>query len=303
MLPYGLLQNDVASIWVDPDDGSLWVGGAVRNSVRTGLTGFDPDKMTFSYIETGVQPGLPLMDINCIDGDSTSFYLGTPYGLYVVDRYSHFTTQTITTRNGLIDNNVLSLKVVGDTMYIGTEEGLSVLTGASDSTAIARPPQFSGQRIWDIEQVDGTVWIGSSTGAYRFTPSSRKLQRYTDPEQVLFADVYDIAQFGDWLWFVSDAGVVELNLKTAESHSYHETIQKVMPRALAVNDRIAAVASDKGLTFLFYDVKTPYTRDFTIDDGLASNNVYSLLFDGDFLWVGTDRGLTRFLWNNPDRVD
>ncbi len=303
MLPFGLLQDDVTSIWEDPDNGVLWMGGAVKNSVRTGLTGFDPDKMTFSYIQTGVQPELPLMDINCITGDKQSFYLGTPFGVYIVDRFSQFVTRRLSTRNGLIADNVLSLEVTGDTIYIGTEEGLSVMFGERDSSMVVQPSQFNGQRIWDIEEVDGTIWIGSSAGAYRYNPSNHHLQRYSDPEQVLFADVYDIQQYGDWLWFVSDAGLVKLNLKTAESESFHEAMQRILPRALAVNDRIAAVASDKGLTILFHDRRKPYTRDFTTDDGLASNNIYALLMDGDFLWVGTDRGLTRFLWNNPERVD
>jgi len=303
MLPFGLLQDNVASIWEDPEDQSLWMGGPIRNSVRTGLTGFDPDKMTFTYLETGVRQDLPVMDINCIEGDKKSFYLGTPFGLYIVDRFSQYVTQRISTRNGLLADNVLSLEITGDTLYVGTEEGLSILMGQSDSSGVIHPTQFSGQRIWDIEQVDGTIWIGATSGAYRFTPSTRKLQRYTDPDQVLFGDVYDIQRSGDWLWFVSDAGLVELNLKTAESESFPEAVQRMMPRALAVNDRIAAVASDKGLTILFHDRAKPYTRDFTTDDGLASNNIYALLMDGDFLWVGTDRGLTRFLWNNPDRVD
>ena len=32
-------------------------------------------------------------------------------------------------------------------------------------------------------------------------------------------------------------------------------------------------------------------------------HVVGLANDGDYLWVGSDKGLTRFLWNNPQRVD
>ena len=42
---------------------------------------------------------------------------------------------------------------------------------------------------------------------------------------------------------------------------------------------------------------------FTTQDGLPSNEIYELLLDGDYLWIGSDRGLTRFLWNDPDRID
>jgi ligand-binding sensor domain-containing protein len=177
------------------------------------------------------------------------------------------------------------------------------VTAVTDSVAYVSSTQFSGERIWDIEEVDGYLWIGASSGAFRLTPSENKLQRFQDDESVLFANVYDIERWQDYLWFVSDAGLVKLNLTTAESQSYHDIVTRIQTRALAVNDTIAAVASDKGMTILFHANRSPYTRDFTIDDGLASNNVFSLIMDGDFLWVGTDKGLTRFLWNNPDRVD
>ncbi len=72
---------------------------------------------------------------------------------------------------------------------------------------------------------------------------------------------------------------------------------------MAVNDTIAAVASNKGMFFIYYKNRSQFTREFTTEDGLASNDINSLLMDGDYIWVGTDKGLTRFWWNNPDRVD
>jgi ligand-binding sensor domain-containing protein len=45
--------------------------------------------------------------------------------------------------------------------------------------------------------------------------------------------------------------------------------------------------------------KRTRTYRLTTDDGLASNYVLSLRFDGDYLWIGTEKGLTRFFWNDP----
>jgi len=301
MLGFGLIQSEVGTIY--DDNGKLWLGGPVGNQPRTGLTAFDPDEQTFHYIETGVDAEFPLVDIHCIDGDSASLYVGTSEGVYVINRSDERVQRRILKRHGLISDYILSLEVTDRAVYIGTEEGLAVLVDRSDSLGLIRPNQFDGQRIWAIEEVDGQIWIGSGKGAFRYTPGSGRLQRFSDPEQVLFGDVYDIERWENTLWFVSDAGLVALDLKTAESRSFHEPLQRILPRALAVNDTIAAVASDKGLTILFHANAKTFTRDFTTDDGLASNNVYALLMDGDYIWVGTDRGITRFLWNNPDRVD
>ena len=74
-------------------------------------------------------------------------------------------------------------------------------------------------------------------------------------------------------------------------------------RSLAVNDTVAMVSSDNGVTMLPFRQKRIRTREFTVDDGLVSSYVFSLYLDGDYLWIGSDRGLTRFLWNDPDLID
>ena len=55
ILPFGLIQNHVSCIV--NDGGVLWMSGDRRNSYRTGVTIFDPDKFEFSYIETRSEIG------------------------------------------------------------------------------------------------------------------------------------------------------------------------------------------------------------------------------------------------------
>ncbi len=301
LLPYGLLQDRVNTIF--DDDTVLWVSGAVYGSYRTGLTIFNPEKETFSYIESGVGNSFPSVDVNCLTGDDKSIYIGTPYGLYILDKKTKSVEQKISRRHGLPDDNIISLLVDGDSIFVGTASGLGFLTIKADSVRVLRPQQFSGAIIYDLEQVNSSVWIASSAGAFRLKYGSGKLQRFQDPDLVLFGDVYDIEQYAEDLWFLSTGGLVRLNMATGTSRQYRDVTRAIEPHALAVNDTIAAVASNKGLTILFYGNKKPFTRDFTTDDGLPSNYLYTLLFDGDYLWIGSDRGLTRFLWNNPRRVD
>ncbi|RKX25516.1 MAG: hypothetical protein DRP47_09700 [Candidatus Zixiibacteriota bacterium] len=302
LLPYGLLQNRVNTIY--DDDGILWVSGAIADDdFRTGLTTFDPDKGEFSYIESGITPDFPAVDVNCLTGNDDNIYIGTPFGLLILDRQTRQISRQITTRDGFYNENVLSVLVTGDTLFAGTAEGLAMITLTVDSTRVVRPTQFADAIVYDLEKVGATIWIASSAGAYRLKLGSGKLQRFLDPDMVLFGDVYDIEQFEQYLWFLSDEGLVMLNTETAESQSYNKITNRLTPNALAVNDTIAVVASDKGLTILFHANKKPYTRDFTTADGLPSNFIYTVLMDGDYLWLGSDKGLTRFLWNNPERID
>jgi ligand-binding sensor domain-containing protein len=302
LMPYGLLQNRVNALFAQ--DGLLWVGGAaIFDGFRSGLSVFDPEENRFSHIESGVESDFPAVDINCLDGDDTCIYIGTTDGLFFLDKEQKRIIRRYSVRTGLSDDNVISLELVGDSIYVGTAKGLNVILTVKDSVRVVRPTQFLNEIIYDLEQIDSSLWIASSAGAYRLKLSLGKLQKFRDPNAVLFNSVYDIERYGHDLWFASDDGLIRLNLQTGETEPFRLTNWKVTPRALAVNDTIAAVASDQGLAVIFYKNKKRQVREFTTDDGLASNTVYALLLDGDYLWIGTDRGLTRFLWNNPDRVD
>ena len=150
---------------------------------------------------------------------------------------------------------------------------------------------------------DSTIWIATSEGAYRFQLPSGRLQQIQDPDFFLNGRVYDVESFGDNLWFAAECAVVRVNTALGDIEPFPTSDHTGDTRALAVNERIVAYSSNRGVTIIYYTDKNRNTREFTTDDGLASNYVYSLLMDGDYLWIGSDRGLTRFLWNNPARVD
>ena len=300
-LPYGLLQSRVNVIY--SDDSLLWVSGATMNAWRTGLTAFNPEKNEFSYVESGLHRGFPDVDVNCLEADERSLYVGTPRGMYVIERSTWYAKGPVDRRRGLPDDNVLSMCRLGDSLFVGTASGLSMISLATDSVYQIRTNTFLNQIIYDLEAAGDDLWIAASTGAYRFSLKTGKLHQFNDPDLVLFSRVYDIEYFDNEVWFSSDGGVVSLDLETGETEPYREASRRLDSRALAVNEWAVAMASDDGMTMIFFDREKPYSREFTTSDGLPSDEVYSLLFDEEYIWIGTDRGLTRFLWDNPERVD
>lgn len=300
LLPYGLLQTRVGTMIMD--DSVLWLSGPVYDDYRTGLTGFNTDENSFRYIESGLQPDFPRTDINCLATDSNRIYAGTPRGVYMIDRTSRFNREYLNEQRGLIDDNVLSILLQGNHLYLGTAAGLNMVDMATDSIYHVRTETFFNQQIYDIEADESSVWIASSVGAYRYTLSTDRLQRYSDPELVLSSRVFDIEVHGGAVWFASNDGLVRLDKATGDDEIYREVASQLDYRALAVTDGVVAVTSNFGFTLIYPDEDDYSSQEFSARDGLASNVVFSLLFDGDYLWVGTDRGLTRFYWNNPRRV-
>ncbi|MFH2048352.1 MAG: hypothetical protein ABIJ12_02810 [bacterium] len=299
-LPYGLIQDRVNAIY--DDDGTLLISGAVLNDQRTGITLYNTNKDEFSFIESGIDNLFPSIDINCLAADEYSIYAGTTNGLFIIDKANKTINQQLTSSNGLAYDNIISLLVNNDTLFIGTEYGLSILYN-SDSGMVAIKTSFPEVVIFDMEMVDNSLWLGTSLGAYRLKLKSGKIQKMRDDMAILFSDVIDIERYNQYLWFLSKKGLVKLNIENGEHESFPQVFMSSTANALAVNDTIAAIATENGLAIYFYANKKPFTREFTVDDGLPSNYTYSVMLDGDYLWLGSEMGLTRFYWNNPDRVD
>lgn len=300
-LPFGLLQECVGTI-ID-DDGILWLAGKTRGSPRTGITIFDPDKHEFEYIESGLDLRFPTVDVNCLEADSEFVYAGTSAGLIQIDKASRQVQQSFGVRQGLADDNILSLEANGDSLFVGTAFGMSLMVGLGDSTRLWNPHHLLNHRIYDFEIIDSTIWLATSQGLYRIDLVTGDLRKFRDPKDRIVGDLYELENHGQMLWIVADPGLFRLNLETAVTEAFPIGGGTLVPKTLAVNDRIAATATRYGLTFVYYHEDPPYSDFFTTDDGLISDDIRCLLLDGDFIWVGTDRGLTRFVWNDPELID
>jgi ligand-binding sensor domain-containing protein len=301
LLPFGLLQNHVNAIY---DDGELlWVSGLTGQGYRTGLTAFDPEQSEFFYVESGLESDFPAEDVLSLAGDDRAIYIGTAWGLFVYDRQLERITDRINHKNGLISDVVLALQVVGDSVFVGTDEGLTLLDMAKDSVGYINPGEFLNLPVYDFALADSVLWIAAGSGGYRLHLGTGKLQQFLDPDHVIFKAAYNVEVFGESVWFASEYGLAHLDTRTGATEPYLDRAYVHRKRALAVSDRIAATSSDNGLTLFFFDEGKPLSREFTTDDGFPSGNVNCLLMDGDYIWVGTDRGLSHFYWNNPDRID
>ncbi|MEA3296310.1 MAG: hypothetical protein U9R56_00415 [candidate division Zixibacteria bacterium] len=302
LLPYGLIQNRVNTII--KHDGQVWVSGAVVVAGRSGLSIYDPADGVFHYIESGINVDFPAVDINCVESGDTLVYIGTPIGLLCMNRELERIENRITVRQGLSDDNVLCLEIVGDSLLVGTQRGLSMVTNHGDSVGIIRPRYFKNMVIYDVDVVDSSIWIATGTGAFRMQLLSGRLQRFQHPDWLLSDNVYEIEHSEDEIWFALRDGVVGLDKSTGDIQTYGENSAGDGIHALAVNPYIVAWSSGRGMSILFSrGTRRSFVREFTVDDGLPSGEVYSLLIDGDIIWIGSDKGLTRFLWNDPDLVD
>jgi len=301
-LPYGLLQDKVDALY--NDNGTLLISGATSGAYRTGISIFYPDDNWFDYIESGVDGFFDRYDITCFEADDDYIYAGTELGLLIFNKESFTIERRINERNGLPGNYVYALELIGDSLFVGTSKGLGYLNMGNDSLSYIRPQQFSNIEIYDFTSTDSSLWLATSAGAYQLNFKSGLLQKFQDPYLIIFSQALQVEHFDHKIWFSSETGMVSLDLESGETIPYKNLKPRFTRNSIAINDKIAAITTDIGFKIIYYNRKNNIIeREFTESDGLPSSYVNTLLFDGDYLWIGTDKGLTRFLWNDPFRVD
>ena len=298
-LPTGLLQKQINAMY--QDNAMLVLGGFYTVGSRNGITLFNSDQFNSDVIEEELTLNFPATDVTALAADSLYLYIGTSTGLLVMDRGTRQIVRRISRRHGLPDDSVSCLTICSDTIIVGTAAGLCMIH--HDSVNVVSSRVLGNCRIFTVAPQDNNLWIATNLGALRLKRSTGEIAKFEDPNKFTFGRVYDVVFRGNFLWMSTDNGLLRINLKTAETEPYPIQLFRNVVRRLAVNDDVAAVTSDRGLTLIFWARSKPISREFTVQDGLPSDRINCLAFQGDYLWIGSDAGLTRFWWNNPNRVD
>lgn len=303
-MTYGLLQKQTDALYIDGD--SLWIAGNGGQAVsaygptRLGVTLFERSRQRFTHFETRFIPGFDSEIIYDIAGDAKNIYFAGQFGLTVHrrrdDRYV-----TLVRHDGLPDQEATALAVGKDSVWVGTAHGLALYTPSTDSAVVVADKILGELFITDLLLVPGKLIIGTNRGAYYIDLVTLKVGRLKDPDGILKGLIRHMTVFDKYLYVASDWGLAEVDLTTGKSTPVPYTDNANGVYAVAANARYIAAALSDGL--ILYEKKTGKMRRFTEADGLLSLNINVMLAEGDLLWIGSEEGLTRFKWVNPDRVD
>ena len=166
----GLEDSTLSKITQD-NVGRIWFSNPAN---RIGV--IDLKKNTVKYLEniTGLKmPGDKVIAEDMLG----NIWIGTQNGIYIVNAADD-SIISISEREGLVGNSVISLNEYGHCMYVGTKDG---------GINILSPPTFSFDKKWEIES------FGNSQGIYKRVATLR-------------SDI--ITQDGRFLW--GDKGITTL---------------------------------------------------------------------------------------------
>jgi ligand-binding sensor domain-containing protein len=227
---------------------------------------------------------------------------------YVYTQWESFSRES--THGGLVNDHILFLKSDGDSLWIGTEGGLSLYdhgTWKSWTEADGLP--------WRVvlgvakDRRTGDLWLALfGAGIARF--SGGRFEHFTQMNSGLINDVtYAIDTQGDYVWVATTAGISRYNHVTGEWRAFNEQ-HAPMEEVWVYN---VSVADDEDKVFfavwgggiLEWDVATETWTDYVDPDGEMEIDLYrddglihvittSASYKNGVLWASTYFGLSRY---------
>jgi len=302
LLKYGLWSESVQA--VVPDGRSLWSGGSGDAVTEWQIPDGEP-----SYFEPALITGFSRQPVTAIAVDDATVWFGTRDGLTRFDRRKRI-WRTLTIANNLADNWVHDIFIDEQTIWVATEAGVSRIaksTVGTDSLSIRHLnyPALGSVTVFDIDQELNLLWLATEYGIYVYDKEKDEGGFTTGFEGPSNLFTTALSCHDGEVWFGSEDGVRAFDTKTKQwlkpPARWVDPDNKInILRMLAAADAVW-LGTDSGV--YKYDRYGMRWLHFTREDGLPSNRVNCLLLDGDYLWFGTDAGLTKFYWNAPYRLD
>lgn len=134
---------------------------------------------------------------------------------------------------------------------------------------------------------DGELWFGTNKGISFFSPEKGYIAFPGSTSNWFVPGI--VTDKAKNVWAATSVGVYKLE---SDQEQFNPIVPNLQASAIAVdkNDNIWAATLDQGLAKIASDT---LTESFTVEDGLPSNRVLSVL-PSNYIWAGTDQGLARY---------
>ncbi len=292
-LPFGLLSPDVMSMKLIGK--KLLVGGRAGLSL---LEGYDA-----IYDEAIRDPVLDYSFISAIDSTSTGLLIAGRNGVFqkTVDTQSW---NRIISKKDLASTRIYSIAAGDDgNLMVATERNAYLF----HESGLIIQTLFPGGLDWpvfDIKYSNGRYYISTYFGIFIFDETNltfvariNSSGEMLSPKVAAAVDpIYESEVQGEMLWAATHRGLIKVDLLQEKGNAYLAPHAPFKPRGLAMAGTNVWIGTDMGV--FSFDSMTYAWRHFTLNDGLISNFVTDLVANEDYIWIGTNLGLTRIKWRN-----
>lgn len=284
-----LIQNSVLSLFIDTK-GDLWAG------TRGGISYRNHEKQIFKLIQEGKNDNRYLNDeeiYGFTEDNHGNIWIGTESG--GIDILNKNTKQFsyLTHKDGLSTDCIKCFLNNGNEIWVGTYMGGINIVDANthqvkkvyNHNPMNPNSLISNDVWWIMKDHKGQIWIGTAKGLDRY--DNGNFVHY--PQLVHDEEVVCVMEDSDHdLWIATFSEVIVYDAKSDNIIRHHERCRIILEDK---EHRYWLGTYTKGLAL--YDKKNGVKGYFKEPD-MSNNCIQTITEDGDFLWVSTTNGLTRF---------
>jgi hypothetical protein len=240
------------------------------------------------------------------DGKTTSSPVTTSIpeakGMPVFGHWRNFTTA-----DGLPSDHAYTVRIIGDSVLVGTHDGLAVYRNGKWRTYTTKDGlAHNGVVSIDYSKLTGDVWIGTLSGLSRW--SAGKFETFNQFNSGMPNDlVYCVYCDGKDLWVATGGGAGRFDTYTRQWDIFTEQnapMHEPWTYGVSTGNGKAYIAAWGG-GVIEYDLKTKKFRDYTDpdgfmeidlqpDDGLIHDITTATSWSDGILWVSTYFGMSRY---------
>ncbi len=306
----GLSSEMVYAIVVHGDE--LWFG-----TYAGGAAYFDRSKKIWKAYTTKGEPVAKsddgdsikwknLLDYNHVSviiPDEDRIWFGTYFYGFGGGGISYYQAQrkppwkAFNTNNG-VAKKVVSMAVDGESLWVGSEKGLSLLDKKTEQWKNFYTTQngLSGNFVNAILVQPDAIWIGTNGGISRLQKAQKTWKTYSQKEGLAETEIKALARVGSRIWAGGIGGSV---LEYDPASDRWKKIEPVDPlknggiHSMTVTKERVFICRDNGVSVC--DISTGQWDGITVSDGLLSNTVFCAAEDKNGVWFGTDKGASRLI--------
>src|ERR1044071_1503195 len=250
-----------------------------------------------------INNGLPVNVLNSITQDDRGFiWIGTANGLCRYDGYKFRVFRKGDDAGSIPSNQISSLLTDGESVWVGTWHGLCRVDVTT--LAVTRVDLGAHQVVRVLyKDVDGVIWIGTSTALLRYDKATNKFTAYTSQNSKLshntIRSIYKDRRGDLWVGTYDKLNRLRKGEKTFSTFDTKGNYKPTLKNNLVGDIK---PFSDKSDTLLWVGTETGLCLLNTIDGSQKyfneenkklSNEVIKTIYNDDNgqLWLGTDFGL------------
>jgi len=281
-------------------DDMMWIAGMNSDEQISGISLWDRIKNEWTYFEAPLIMQLQQDNVRSISGNDNFTVFATILGVAVYD-HKKYKWRTITALNGLESDEVYDVVADQEYVYVGSENGFNWIDLKSMKVYEMSGRTLDNVSVNQLAIDDSIIWAATRFGLYSIDPYNDRIRFHGSRANVVDYDIKAVEVIGDEIWFAGPNGITYWNKKTDEWNSFPALEFKAEYRDIASTKNCVWFATNKGV--LKYDRKREYWRLFTAKDGLINKDTYHIDPEDNHLWITTNHGITRFLWQRTGRID